>query len=831
MNSAQEELTRRFYGWERRGRGWLQSPQTVDIEPPFRPFYGHYLSPPTAAADDGRHKTFFSRFLSLFAPQNVTPPLRECVADSDPEPVPWTHEGDLVELAIALPEGTRIDHDAMEGFLISAAGCANPIAFEIVGSAERIGLQFTARDADALHVEEALRAFFPSIGVARLTDHVHTAWRNAGENTAIVECALAREFMLPLRTFLRADPDPLIAIFAALTSLEDRDFGMVQVLFHAARCEWSASVRAAVTDFDGKPFFIDAPELTHLALDKVAHPLFAVVIRIAAASVSEAKAVSIANRVAASLAHFGRPDGNELVVMGNEQHVDLETNLLERTSHRTGMLLSSGELVGFVHPPSASVVVPKLMRRIRRSKPAPAMAIGQKTILGVNEHAGRSASVGLNADQRMRHVHVLGTSGSGKSNFLLDLIQQTIEVGDGVALLDPHGDLVDEALARIPDRRDDDVVLLDASDPEHAVGLNLLAAHSEQERTLLSSDLVAVFRRLSTTWGDQMNTVLANAIQAFLLSREGGSLADLRRFLIENDFRHSFLATVDDDEIIYYWTREYPLLVGKPAAPILTRLDSFLRPKPLRAMLARRENKVDFREVIDKRRIFLAKLAQGVIGQENAALLGSVLVAKFHQAAISRQAVATDARSDFHLIIDEFQELVTPSLASILSGTRKYRLGLTAAHQDLRQIYAADPSVAAALLANAATRVVFRVGDDDAKKLADGFTAFDPQALTTLSVGEAICRVDRADHDFNIQTRLVPPLDRATADLRRAHLRDLSNRKYAVPIVDAARNTSLTPTGTERPSIRGHRRAADLPARKDGLQRLIRDVIESDDGN
>lgn len=231
---------------------------------------------------------------------------------------------------------------------------------------------------------------------------------------------------------------------------------------------------------------------------------------------------------------------------------------------------------------------------------------------------------------------------------------------------------------------------------------------------------------------------------------------------------------------MYYWRREFPLLVGKPAGPILTRLDGFLRPKPLRAMLAQRESRLDFREILDGGRIFLAKLAEGAIGSENAALLGSLFVAKFHQAALSRQELERAARRDFDLVIDEFQDVVTPSVAQILAGTRKYRLGLTAAHQSLRPVYEADPLVASALLANAATRVVFRVGDDDAKKLADGFVSFDAQALTSLGVGEAICRIDRADHDFNLRTRVPPAVERSAAMQRRAVIVEMSRTKYGV---------------------------------------------------
>ncbi len=781
MPSGPEALTRNFYAWENRGRGWSQWPHAVALEPPFRPFFGHFIMPSNPPQDDGRRETMFSRFAGSFgARQQPAQPLalpEELFAE--PDPVYVAENDDLTELAIALPEGTRVDHEAASAFLLSLGSCRDPASFEITGTAERIAMQFAARSDDAPHVTEAVRAFFPAAGVAQSEGVLLDLWQHAGERIAIIECALAREFMLPLRTSLRADPDPLTGVIAALGSLRESELGILQILFTPARQDWPASVRRALTDGEGGAFFLDAPELTRLGLEKVSNPLFAVVVRIAAAASEPERAERIVEQIGGALAHFGRADGNELVFVGNDDGVNLERDLIYRTSHRSGMLLSSGELVALVHPPSASLVSPKLMRRMRKTKAAPKDHISRPIVLGTNEHAGRAVSVGLTPDERMRHMDVIGASGTGKSTFLLDLALQSIALGRGIGVLDPHGDLIEEVLARIPEEREQDVVLVDASDAEHPVGFNLLDAHSELERTLLASDLVGIFRRLSTTWGDQMQAVLANAVQAFLTSTYGGSLHDLRRFLIEPDYRQNFLKTVEDEEVVYYWQREFPLLVGKPAGPILTRLDGFLRPKPLRAMLAQRESRLDFREILDSQRIFLAKLAQGAIGKENAALLGSLIVAKFHQAAVSRQDVRQESRRDFDLVIDEFQDLVTPSVENILAGTRKYRLGLTAAHQSLRPVYEADANVAAALMANAATRVVFRVGDDDAKKLADGFASFDAQALTSLGIGDAVCRIDRADHDFNLKTHMPARVDATTAAERRQRIVEHSRARYA----------------------------------------------------
>jgi hypothetical protein len=825
MAFAAEELTRAFYAWERRGRGWLQWPRRVALEPPFRPFYGHFIPPTSAASDTGRRETILSRFMGAFAPAQNTPHQTQLPEElfAEPEPIFDSGNEDIVELAIALPEGTRVDHEAAESFLVSLRGCRSSIGFEIFGTPDRIRMQFAARSSDAPHVGEAIRAFFPTSGVAETNGHLLNEWRAAGERIAILECAFAREFMLPLRTSLRLDPDPLIALVTSLAVLQRGELGALQILFAPAREEWSESVKRAVTDGEGGPFFADAPELTKLGFEKVAHPLFAAVVRIAAASPDEERASEIAQRIGAALAHFGRADGNELVFIGNDEGVDLEADLIYRATHRSGMLLSSGELVALVHPPSASLVAQKLVRRMRRTKAAPSNAVGKPIVLGVNEHAGRAVEVGLTYDERMRHMHVIGASGTGKSTLLLDLVLQSIEMGRGVGVLDPHGDLVDEILGRIPDARAEDAVLVDASDAEHPVAFNLLDAHSELEATLLASDLVGIFRRLSTTWGDQMQAVLANAIQAFLTSSRGGSLADLRRFLIEQDYRREFLGTVEDEEVVYYWTKEFPLLVGKPAGPILTRLDSFLRPKPLRAMLTQKKSALDFRDILDGRRIFLAKLAQGAIGEENAALLGSLIVAKFHQAAISRQDVAKEKRQDFDLVIDEFQDVVTPSVAQILSGTRKYRLGLTAAHQALRPLYEADPIVAAALTSNAATRVVFRVGDDDAKKLADGFVSFDAQALTSLGVGEAVCRIDRADHDFNLRTRMRAAIDPATAEERRTRITGRSRMRYGTAKGDSRAVLSEASLSGPKAS------ASETPLEKPRERRRLKDFLEDID--
>ncbi|MBK9631946.1 MAG: type IV secretion system DNA-binding domain-containing protein [Saprospiraceae bacterium] len=320
---------------------------------------------------------------------------------------------------------------------------------------------------------------------------------------------------------------------------------------------------------------------------------------------------------------------------------------------------------------------------------------------------GKKVIVTLSDQHRLRHMHVIGVTGTGKSSLLLKLIIQDVNQDRGIAVLDPHGDLIDEIIKNIPENRLKDVILVDPSDSEYPIGLNLLSAYTDPEKIILSSDLVALFRRFATSWGDQMTSVLANAINAIIESDNGGTLIDLRRFLVESNFRNKFLQTVTDPNILYYWKNEFQLLRANTVAPILTRLDTFLRPRIVRNMMAQKEG-LDFNDILENKKILLVKLAQGLIGEENSYLLGTLFVAKLHQAAQQRQNIPPEQRKPFYFYIDEFQNFITPSMSAILTGARKYGLGLILAHQDLDQLAHRDNELANSVLSNPAIRVCFR---------------------------------------------------------------------------------------------------------------------------
>lgn len=794
-----EQLTACFYLWERRGRGWQIWDYSVEIEPPFEPFYRHEPPAIHQSVDDGRRPTWLSSIVDWIKGENRTPAIGPNIAlhlidglnnSTSPEtvsdflsPAPSSIAGSshLKEISLFLPKDQRVTPEIAHQFLLSLGYCAFPISFEIVGSYDSIIIQLVCHDRDFLQIQQQLKAYFPAAGFKEEDRLLEGLW-DLDKETVIVDFGLSSEFMRPLNTFRSFEIDPLIGIIGALENLERHEIGGLQFLFQAVHNPWAESILRSLIDREGRPFFLDAPEMIPLAKEKVSNPLFAVVIRSFSQSPKTYRAWEIARTIGSGLLQAANPPSNELIPLDNAgyENLDHTVDVLLRQTHRSGMILNSHELISFVHPPSVSVQSKKLQREVRKTKEVPDSCIGHELRLGENLHQGETSLVTLSREQRLRHMYVIGATGTGKSTLLQNLIFQDIQNGLGLAVLDPHGDLIDSILGYIPEERFQDVVLLDPSDEEFPIGLNILSANSEAEKNVLASDLVSVFRRLSTSWGDQMTSVLSNAILAFLESKKGGTLLDLRRFLVEKDYRHQFLKTVQDPQVVYYWHKEFPLLVGRPLGPILTRLNMFLRPKLVRYMVAQNRG-LNFNDILNTGKIFLVKLAQGLIGEENSYLLGTLIVSKLHQGAMARQAQSIGDRKDFFLYIDEFQNFLTLSMASILSGARKYRLGLVLAHQELRQLWNQDTEVANSVISNPGTRVCFRLGDFDSKKLEHGFSYFDALDLENLGVGEAIARIDRADFDFNLKTFPAPEIEDQQALRNQEALISLSREKYGAP--------------------------------------------------
>lgn len=774
---ALERATASFYEWELRGRGWQVYPYRVQLEPAFRPFDG-YRAIPTAIIDDARKPTVVSSLLERLAgkPKAPLPAERE---NEEPEPRKASRpDAPLREFEVLVPSDTKLDPHVASAFMGSLA-LAGALCFELVGRAGRVAIRFSG-DVDAAPTLLAqLQAFFPQATIRTSERSLVDLWSECNADSyAAIEFGLAREFMVPLKES-RANPDPLTPFVGALSGAVGDSLAVLQVLFESASAPWADSIERAVLSPDGEPFFIDAPEIASLAAEKLSSPLYAASIRVLVRADADVTG-SLLERVAAGLNQYSGVDRNAFVPLASEDNEELIVDILLRSTHRSGMLLSRDELTSIVRLPNEHLRSPALIREVTVEKALPAAALSlEGAVLGEASHRGAAHTVRLPIEARLSHAHIIGASGTGKSTLLENLIHQDIAEGRGVGVVDPHGDLVDAILARVPEERIDDVILFDPSDDEGIVGWNILGAHSDIEKELLASDLVSVFRRLSTSWGDQMSVLLANAVLAFLESSQGGTLVELRKFLLDDGFREVFLGTVRDDHVLSFWREEYPLLIGKkPQAPILTRLDTFLRSKLIRERVTEREKPLNFREIIDTGKIFLAKLSQGAIGEDNAALLGSLIVSKFHQVSLSRQNVAREDRRPFFLFIDEFQQVAVPSMAGLFSGVRKYHLAVTVAHQDLYQLHANAPELERAALTNAFTRVVFRVNSDDARKLERDLGGFGSDDLTNLGRGQAVCRLGRSEDSFKLSTLPLPRIDSGEAERRQTRIRRTSAARW-----------------------------------------------------
>jgi len=762
-------LTNHFYTWERRLRGYEVWPYPVSPEPPFTPLYEQF-SPPAPVVDDGRKETFFSRIASVFTEPKTTASSStyletEALASDDLGWVPDVSvpDGELCAFQLQLPLEVEYSIAQCSLFVRSLRAVRCPISFELIGCHTYIAVQLTCREDDERTVRGQLEAFFPDAVITRGEDILRRVVSSIGGDEtleqSIVDFGLEKEVVVPFITKPDTTVDSLTSLIAALGHCAHGECAALQILFVPCRAPWSPELHLSVIDDDGSSFFTDAPEFVPAVREKTQRDLYGTVIRAIGFAASERDAHRHVAAIGGALMQCGSPTTNVLIPLEREDY-DAHTHrldVLERITHRSGMLLSEMELTTFVHLPRRHIGSQKLLRATDKTKKRPRIVSRQTDCpIGENHHQGVVEPVFLDDEQRLRHTYVVGASGTGKSTLLLHMLCEDIAAGKGVALLDPHGDLAEDLIARIPEDRHDDVVFIDPSDSDFPVGLNIFQANSDAERTLIAADLPRLFERLSSHWGDQMHAVLSNGILAMLAHKEGGTLLTLRRFLLDSRFRKSYLDGIQDVEVRYYWQKVFPTLSGRPYAPVLTRLDTFLRSEIIRHMVGQRDTRIDYDDILGSGKILIAKLSHGAIGQENASLLGTLIVTAIHQAALRRESIERDARSAFYLYIDEFQNFVTPTMEGLLSGARKYGVGLTLAHQELRQLASRDRDVASSVLANPYTRICFRVGEHDAQSLARGFSSFDAEDLQSLGIGSAIVRVEQAANDFTLNTPRAP---------------------------------------------------------------------------
>lgn len=347
------------------------------------------------------------------------------------------------------------------------------------------------------------------------------------------------------------------------------------------------------------------------------------------------------------------------------------------------------------------------------------------TFLGEANFRNAKRSFGIKIDDRRRHVYAIGKTGMGKSTFLESMVIQDIYNNRGLALVDPHGDLVEKILKFIPSNRINDVIYFNPSDIDYPIAFNVLEKVDPQYRHLVASGLVGVFKKIwAESWGPRLEYLLRNAILA-LLDYQDATLLGIPRILVDSNFRKKVIAKIQDPVVKAFWVDEFSKynqqFLTEAISPIQNKVGQFLSSSLIRNIVGQVTSSIDLRKVMDEGKILLLNLSKGRIGEDNSALLGAMMITKLQLAAMSRVDIPEPSRKDFYLYVDEFQNFATESFANILSEARKYRLNLIIAHQYIEQL---GEVVKPAVFGNVGTMVVFRVGASDAEELLKEFEPY-----------------------------------------------------------------------------------------------------------
>ena len=402
--------------------------------------------------------------------------------------------------------------------------------------------------------------------------------------------------------------------------------------------------------------------------------------------------------------------------------------------------------------------------------------------IGKRLHYGIEADFNLCAEDARQHTYLIGKTGTGKTTLLRNLILQHIAAGRGVALLDPHGDLAEDLLDHYPPSRADDLVYFNTGDADFPIGYNPLANVRPEQRQLVLAGLTSAFKSIwRDSWGPRLEHILNHTLAA-LIECPNASLLGVNRMLVDEGYRAWVLRQVSDPFVQAFWTKEFalydPRFMREAIAPIQNKLGNLLLSPALRNVLGQVHSKIDLRYLMDTRRVFIANLAKGRIGEEPANLLGSMLTAQFQNAALTRVDTPEAERPDFHLVIDEIHNYTTDSFAGILAEARKYRLCLTLSHQHVEQL---PPLIQQAVFGNVGTLIAFRVGHTDAEILEKEFgRAFAASQFVDLNRYEVLVRT--LEHGTPLEPfRAVTHPPFANYHGRRDKLITASRAKYATP--------------------------------------------------
>jgi len=711
---------------------------------------------------------------------------------------------------------------AQRGLRTWLHGRSDHFAFEIVASSGQVKFFVAVPTAFQSYLEEQLHAQRPDAYVEVAKDY--NIFQPAGTIITTV-LSLKRPGFFPIKSYKKLDSDPLDALTNAMSKVTETEGAAIQYVVRSARKEWRAggvhiasnmqqgmSMEKAsakgIWSFLSSGFSAASGKKAHEGPEKKSYQLspmeqevvkgleekatkfgLDVNVRIVASAADPSRAKLILNSVAQAFFQYNIPQyGNMFVMSGASSKAKLIRQFIYRHfDDRRAVVLNTEEMASVWHLPLPTTETPNMQWLIARRAPPPVGMPQEGIILGEALYRGKRTIVRLKRADRQRHMYMIGGTGVGKSTLMEEMAKQDILAGEGVCIIDPHGTFVENVLPCIPRERADDVIIFNPSDVERPVGLNMLEADTPEAQDFATQEMIAIFYKLVTDpsmIGPMFEHYMRNAMLALMSNpKDPGTLVEVPRILTDPAYQKLKLKTVTDPILRAFWEKELPQTSGQTKGEMLpylvSKIGRFIENTMVRNIIGQQHSGFSFREVMDKQKILLVNLSKGKVGEMNATLLGLIIVTKLQMAALARADMPEADRKDFYLYIDEFQNFVTDSIATILAEARKYRLNLIMAHQYIGQLVQNnDTRVRDAIFGNVGSIVSYRIGVDDsetiAKQLAPVVTEFDLLNIEKYNAYIRLMIDNTAQRAFNFKTFAPKKGDSRVAEA----LIQLSRLKY-----------------------------------------------------
>jgi hypothetical protein len=620
------------------------------------------------------------------------------------------------------------------------------ISFEIAVLKKRIGFYVWVPKYLESFVEEQIYAQYPDVQMSQVPDY-STVAETTYPTVLSTEMKLTANDALPIKTFQSFEVDPLAAITAALAKFEDDEEAWIQLVIKPAASNWHrkseryvASLRGGKTKGGASGVLgalwtppeykaAETAKLTEYETTKAggaeekSHKLaFETSVRIVyrgSAPVPHAKLRL--QSIIASYKQF-----NTTYLNGFEQRKISEDpaqiSLYQARDFKTGLILNIEEVATLYHLPHTNVETPYILWALSQTAEPPAnlpivtdVYREDLSPIAATNFRGHNAMFGLPRVDRGRHLYIIGQTGVGKSGMLELLTISDIYSPFGFAVIDPHGDYAQSILRRIPPQRATDVIYFNPADTDFPIAFNPMEVPDPKLKTHTASEIIGVLKRMFESWGPRLEYILRYSLLA-LLDYPDSTMLDITRILTDRKFRQEVLKYVQDPVVLNFWTIEFASwndkFAAEAVAPVLNKVGAFTANPLVRNIIGQPKSSFNIRHIMDQRKILIVNLSRGLVGEDNAALLGALLVTKIQLAAMSRADIPAEERSPFYLYVDEFQNFATDSFATILSEARKYGLNLTVANQYIAQM---SIEVKDAVFGNVGSIIAFRMGADDAR--------------------------------------------------------------------------------------------------------------------